>query len=433
MIYGALKQTRFLVLLIAFSLGFSQEQKPTIEGIAAIVGNNIILKSELSQLVNMTAIQQGIRPDQNPERFAQLQDQLLQSIIDQKIVLEMAKLDTDVVVKEKDVNNALDMQIENIITQTGSEERAELALGQSLLDFRRDFWYDIRDRLISEQFQQSLLTQISVNRIEVTEFYNAFKDSLPLFPTQIKLRHLLVMISPNEQAKQNTRALLDSLRLEIINGASFEALAATYSQDPGSRSSGGALGLVKRGSLVSAFEEAAFLLEPGEISNVVETSFGYHIIQTTAKQGEKIQVRHILIKPEVTDVDESASYRFASSLRDSATTIDKFIGLVSKHSSDERTKNIGGELGWIDPDTYHIEEIGQVVGLLNINECSPPVKTEYGLHLLWIEDVKPGGVPEIDKHWSDIEAMALNKKKVDWYQEWIKNARQQVYVNIKTE
>jgi len=398
MIYGALKQTRFLVLLIAFSLGFSQEQKPTIEGIAAIVGNNIILKSELSQLVNMTAIQQGIRPDQNPERFAQLQDQLLQSIIDQKIVLEMAKLDTDVVVKEKDVNNALDMQIENIITQTGSEERAELALGQSLLDFRRDFW-----------------------------------DSLPLFPTQIKLRHLLVMISPNEQAKQNTRALLDSLRLEIINGASFEALAATYSQDPGSRSSGGALGLVKRGSLVSAFEEAAFLLEPGEISNVVETSFGYHIIQTTAKQGEKIQVRHILIKPEVTDVDESASYRFASSLRDSATTIDKFIGLVSKHSSDERTKNIGGELGWIDPDTYHIEEIGQVVGLLNINECSPPVKTEYGLHLLWIEDVKPGGVPEIDKHWSDIEAMALNKKKVDWYQEWIKNARQQVYVNIKTE
>ncbi|MFC1549848.1 peptidylprolyl isomerase [Candidatus Neomarinimicrobiota bacterium] len=433
MIVDSLKQTCLFLLLIVFSLGFSQEQKPTIEGIAAIVGDNIILKSELSQLVNMTAIQQEIRPDQNSERFLQLQEQLLQSIIDQKIVLEMAKLDTDVVVKEKDVNNALDMQIEKIITQTGSEERAELALGQSLLEFRRDFWYDIRDRLITEQFQQSLLTQISVNRNEVVEFYNTFRDSLPLFPTQIKLRHLLVTISPNDQEKQKTRALLDSLRLEIINGASFETLAATYSQDPGSRNSGGALGLVKRGSLVSAFEETAFLLEPGEVSNVVETTFGYHIIQTTAKQGEKIQVRHILIKPEVTDKDESESYRFASTLRDSATTLDKFIGLISNHSSDERTKNIGGELGWINPDNYHIAEIGQVVGLLNINECSPPVKTEYGLHLLWIEDVKPGGVPEVDKHWNDIEAMALNKKKMDWYQEWIENARQQFYVDVKTD
>jgi peptidyl-prolyl cis-trans isomerase SurA len=431
MILDFTKKLFFFCMVFALTFSLAQEEKPTIEGIAAIVGDNIILKSELSQLVNMTAIQQGIRPDPNSEQFLKLQDQLLQSVINQKIVLEMAKLDTNVVVKEKDVNNALEMQIENIISQTGSEERAEIALGQSLLDFRRDFWYDVRDRLTSEQYQQSLLSQISINRNEVIEFYSTYKDSLPLFPTQIKLRHLLVSINPSAESISATRTLLDSLRTEIINGASFETIAATYSQDPGSRNSGGSLGLVKRGSLVTEFEEAAFTLEPGEISEAIETTFGYHIIQTTAKQGEKIQVRHVLIKPEITDADESVTYRFATTLRDSASSLDRFIDLVKNHSSDDRTKNIGGELGWINPDNYHIPEIGQVVGLLNINECSPPVKTEYGLHLLWIEDVKPGGVPELDRHWNDIESMALNKKKMDWYDKWIEKARNQFYVSIK--
>ena len=131
MILDFTKKLFFFCMVFASTFSLAQEEKPTIEGIAAIVGDNIILKSELSQLVNMTAIQQGLRPDPNSEQFLKLQDQLLQSVINQKIVLEMAKLDTNVVVKEKDVNNALEMQIENIISQTGSEERAEIALGQS--------------------------------------------------------------------------------------------------------------------------------------------------------------------------------------------------------------------------------------------------------------------------------------------------------------
>ena len=420
-----------MVFFIAVSAGISKEQKPVIEGVAAIVGDNIILKSELAQLVNMTAIQRKINPNQNPEMFLLLQDQVLQSIIDRKIILEMAELDTNIKIKEKEIDTALEMQIENIINQAGNEERAELALGQSLLEFKREFRYDIRDRLFAERFQQSLLALITINRAEVMQFYNTYKDSMPLFPTQVKLRHILMPLMPGEESIRNSRNLLDSLRKEIKYDAAFEDLAAAYSQDPGSRSQGGDLGFVNRGSLVKEFEEAAFNLEPDELSSIIETEFGFHLIQGVSRQGEKVRVRHILIIPKVTDKDESSAFRLASAVRDSAITLADFIKLVAEYSIDERTINIGGDLGWIDPSTYHINEIGQVMGLINLNECSPPVKSGFGYHLLWIEDVREGGVPDPDRHWTDIEAMALNKKKMDYYQEWQAEARKNFYIEIK--
>ncbi len=424
----------FIVIMaffIALSTGISQEQKPVVDGVAAIVGDNIILKSELDQIVNMTAIQRKINPNQNPEMFLLLQDQVLQSIIDQKIILEMAELDTNIIIKEKEIDTALEMQIENIISQAGNEEQAEAALGQSLLEFKREFWYDIKDRLFSERFQQSLLAAITVNREEVMQFYETYKDSMPLFPTRVKLRHILMPLKPGEKSIQNSRNLLDSLHKEIENGAAFEDLAAAYSQDPGSRAHGGDLGFVRRGSLVKEFEEVAFNLEPGQLSSVVETGFGFHLIQGVSRQGEKVRVRHILITPQVTDEDESSSFRAASAVRDSATTLAIFIKLVAEHSIDERTMNIDGDLGWIDPTTYHINEIGQVVGLLNLNECSPPVKSGFGYHLLWIEDVREGGAPDPDRHWTDIEAMALNIKKMNHYQNWLTEARKKFYIEIK--
>jgi peptidyl-prolyl cis-trans isomerase SurA len=149
---------------------YSQNQEKYIEGIAAIVGDNVILKSDLSQVVSMTALQHRIDPNKNPKRFQTLQHEVLQSLVDQKIILEMAELDS-IEVKEKDVDNALNQQIETFVSQAGSEEKAETSLGQSLSSFRREFWYEMRDRLISEQFQYSLLSNIKTNREDVFSFF----------------------------------------------------------------------------------------------------------------------------------------------------------------------------------------------------------------------------------------------------------------------
>ncbi|MFC1535938.1 peptidylprolyl isomerase [Candidatus Neomarinimicrobiota bacterium] len=423
----------FLCLLLFSNISFSQteENKPVIDGIAVIVADNIILKSELAQIVNVTAMQQNIDPNQNMELYQRLQTQVLQSLIDQKIVLQLAMRDTNIIVKDKEVDTALEAQVNNILSQAGSEEKAEEMLGEPLRDFKREYWFDIRDRLYADKFQQIKLQGVAVNRTEVENFFTVYKDSLPFFPPQIKLRHSLLPLKPGEESIKATLALLDSLRNEVYAGADFSELAKVYSQDPGSKNRGGDLGFTRRGTLVSEFEEVAFTLDIGEISKPVKTAFGYHIIQPLEKQGDKVRVRHILINPPITENDEQKVYDFAATIKDSVKTIDDFIALAERHSVDEQTNKDGGDLGWISPNDFAIPEIGQVLQYLELHECSLPVKTSLGYHLLWLEDAKEGGYPNLETHWIDIEAMALNKKKMDWYVAFIQDAREKFYISIK--
>ncbi len=423
----------FFNLLILLSLGYSQtdKNKPVIDGIAAVVADNIILKSELAQIVNLTAMQQNINFNQNVELYQRLQKQVLQSLIDQNVVLELAERDTNIIVKDKEVDTALEAQINNILSQAGSEENAEEMLGESIRDFRREYWFDIRERLFADKYQQMKLQNVTINRKEVESFYKTYKDSLPFFPPKIKLRHIQLPLMPGEKSISRTLELLDSLRNEIMNGADFADLAKRFSQDPGSKNRGGDLGFTRRGTLVSEFEEAAFTLEINEISKPVKTAFGYHIIQPLVKQGDKVRVRHILLTPSVTEDDEQKAYDFATTIKDSITTLPAFIANAGKYSIDEQTKNNGGDLGWINPNNFAIPEISHVLQYLELHQCSQPVKTSLGYHLLWLEAAKEGGYPNLEKHWIDIEAMALNKKKMDWYQDFIQEARGKFYISIK--
>ena len=259
-----LNMTNKIILPLIFisSIGFSQSEeiKQVVDGVAAVVEDNIILKSELAQIVNLTAMQQNIDPNQNIELYQRLQSQVLQSLIDQKVILELAQKDTNIIVKDKDkeVESALEIQVDNILTQAGSEENAEQMLGESLRDFKREYWFDIRERLYSDKFQQLKLQGVSINRTDIESFYETYKDSLPFLPPKIKLRHLLLDLKPGESSVNNTILFLDSLRKEIKAGADFSELAKLYSQDPGSKNRGGDLGFTRRGSLVSEFEEVAF-------------------------------------------------------------------------------------------------------------------------------------------------------------------------------
>jgi len=423
--------TVFLLVSLCTATVYSQNQEKYIEGVAAIVGDNIILKSDLSQVVSMTALQQRIDPKNNPKRFQTLQYEVLQSLVDQKIILEMAELDS-IEVKEKEVDKALNQQIETFVSQAGSEEKAETSLGQSLSSFRREFWYEMRDRLISEQFQYSLLSNIKTNREDVFSFFKTYKDSLPLFPSLVNLNHLLITIKPSKESKNTALKQIKDIRIQILGGEPFESLAQTFSEDPGSKSKGGSLGLVSRGSLVKEFETVAFTLEPGIVSDPVETVFGYHLINVQEKQGDKVKVNHILISPKIKEKDEQRTYDVALSLRDSIFSFEEFKKFADKYSDDEKTKKVGGNIGWINPPNYSISGISFFIqqNNLGLNECSMPVKTDYGYHLLWISAIKPGGKPNLSDHWVDIELMALNQKKMLWYRNWMEEAKKQVYIQV---
>ncbi len=415
----------FLIFFTAQT--FAQQQH--IDGVAAIVGENIILKSDVSQVVGMTALQQGLDVSKDVDVLMKLQEGVLSSLIDQKVILEMAKLDS-IEIADKDVENALDQQVENFILRAGSEDVAETMLGQSLSDFRREFWYDMRDRLITEQYQQQLIMSVNINRDGVFNFYEEYKDSLPDFPIKMKIRHLLTRIKAGEESKKNALFEIKQIRDRILNGELFSDLAKAFSDDPGSKNNGGSLGYIRRNQMVKEFETKAYTQEINSISDPVETVFGYHILETTEKSGEKIKVRHILISPEVTEKDESLAYKYALSLRDSSTNLNKFKKLVFEKSEDDQTQKIGGDLGWITPNNSPIPEISEVLGLLEVGECSRPVKTSFGYHLLWLEEVRPGGKPSLDLHWTEIEEIALNHKRMMFFKDLVSEARNKFFVNI---
>ena len=418
-----------ILLTLALSFSFSQNDVQYIDGVAAIIEDHVVLKSDLIQMVNMAAIQNKIDPRTNPDAYVQLQGSVIQSMVDQKIMLEMAEIDS-IVVDEKEVNQALDQQIQMLVAQAGGEARAEEALGQPIKDFRREFWYDMRDRMISERYQQQLLSAVAVTRSEVKEFYKTYKDSLPTLPMMAKVRHLQIPIKPGIDAKNKTISFLSGLKKQIIDGgASFSDLAKAHSLDP-SKNNGGELGWVKRGSLVKNFETTAFTIEIGDISDPVETEFGYHVLETLEKQGDRIRVRHILMSPEITKDDNERAYNLAFVLKDSATSLDKFKELIKKHSSDKTTVDIGGDLGWIDPANYTVPEIGQAIKYIDVGSCSPPINSSMGFHLLWVDGLKKGGRPNLQDHWADVESMSLNKKKMDWYQGWISDARKKFHIQI---
>ena len=131
----------------------------------------------------------------------------------------------------------------------------------------------------------------------------------------------------------------------------------------------------------------------------------------------------------ITYKDKEKAYNLALTLsKDSIKTIEDFRLFVNKYSYDKKTKKIGGDLGWITPDNFNVPEIGEAIKYINMNECSPPINSSLGFHLLWIESVKKGGRPNKDDHWPELEEMALNKKKMDLYETWIQDVKKRFYI-----
>ena len=421
---------QFFIFFALFSWLLSQPGASFVDGVAAVVEEKIVLKSDLNQMANMMAIQQRIDPNKDFDKYINLRTAVLRSMVDQKILLEMAEEDTTIEATEKEVDQALEQQIENILQQAGGKAAAEKMLGQSINSFRSEFWFDMRDKIVSEKYQQKMLAKIKVSKKDVFSFFKTYKDSLPFFPTEAKIRHILIKPEASDSIKKETLSFLNKIKDQIIKGEKFGVLAEKHSMDPGSKKKGGDLGWVKRGSLLKEFEETTFTIKPKTISNPIKTEVGYHILEVLERKGNKARVRHILISPQISKKDEEVAFSFALSLRDSISTVDIFKSFAKKYSKDYQTSEIGGDLGWVVPSTYPIKEIGQAVGLIDLKKCSPPVNTSFGFHLLWLERIKPGGKPSLDSHWPKIEMMALNNKKMGWYENWLKEIKHRFYVKI---
>lgn len=405
-------------------------QQGLVDGVAAVVENDYILLSEVRQYAQMQAMQMGMNPYNNPQEFNRLKQQVFQSLIDQKIIQAKAEEDS-IIIKEHQVEQALQQQIDNMIAQTGSEQALEEALGMSMNEIRNEYREDVRKRLLVEQYQSTKFADLSVSRREVEQFYNTYKDSIPAMPKRVNISHIVLRVRPDKSADSAAVEKLRNLKQQLQSGADFAELAKQHSMDPGSRQQGGDLGFVERGTLVPAFEEAAFALDPGGLSDIIKTDFGYHLIKLEERRGEKIHVKHILLSPQATDQDNQAVIQRLNDLRAEALTGASFDSLAKQHSEDTGAELNSGNLGWFEVPNLQVEKFKQVVDTMKAGDISKPFQTQYGWHIVKLNDMKPGGEVTLDKNWVEIEQMVLRQKQQQEYQKWLSNLRDQFYIDIK--
>ena len=420
------KKIKKILLVLLLSFSFSQEGV-LLDKISAVVEGEIVLLSDVVLAANALATQQRINPNTDPEKYKDLLKMSSESMIEQLVIIKMAEADS-VEVLDKDVERALDRQIENIISQAGGKEAAEQALGRKISDFKRSYRDDMKGKLLAEKYTTSLTSGISVTRGEVINFYDTYKDSMGSFPTLYKTRHILLEINPSESSSKESLLKIKKIREEIINGLSFDSAAKKYSEDPGSKDLGGNLGYVPRGSFVQEFEEAAFTLDINILSEPIKTKYGYHLMEILRRSGEKVEVRHILIGIKTSEKDKNITYKKTANIIKNLKTKEDFMSTAKEISDDTTSGPKGGYMGMIDLDQYQIKELSDVIKNIPINTPSAPILTQFGYHIIWVDEIQEGGPPTLEKNWLDLEQMTLNQKKSDWYSDWISNIKEKFYI-----
>ena len=405
----------------------SAQQEILLDRVASVVENKIVLMSDVVLAANAVAAQQQINPNTNPLAYQKILESSRESMIEQLLIIEMVEQDS-VEILDKDVDKALNQQIDNIIAQTGSKELAEEALGKKISDFKRSYRDDMRGKLLAEKYTSSLTTSINVSRGDVIDFFNTYKDSIPSFPTLYKTHHILLEIKPSEESNKKSFKEAMDIRNKIINGLSFEEAAKLYSADPGSKDQGGNLGYVPRGTFVKEFDRVVFTIEKNVLTEPIKTKYGHHLIEVLERTGEKVLARHILIRTKTTDLDKKNTYDAISNIKNNINNFDDFYQAAADFSDDKTSNTNGGFLGMIDLEYYQVPELKKEISNIEIQTISNPIETDFGYHLIWVDEIKEGGIPSLKSNWLDLEEMALNKKKSDWYQSWIEKIKSQFYI-----
>ena len=404
------------------------QEEILLDRVASVVENKIVLMSDVVLAANAVAAQQQINPNTNPVAYKKILESSRESMVEQLLIIEMAEQDS-VEILDKDIDKALNQQIDNIIAQTGSKELAEAALGKKISDFKRSYRDDMKGKLLAEKYTSSLTTSINVSRGDVIDFFNTYKDSIPSFPTLYKTHHILVEIKPSEESIKNSFNKANDIRNKILNREiSFDDAAKTYSADPGSKDQGGNLGYVPRGTFVQEFDKVVFTVEKNIITEPVKTQYGHHIIEVLERTGEKVLARHILIRTEITDVDKKKTYDTINNIKNDITNFDDFYKAAADFSDDKTSNSSGGFLGMIDLEYYQVPELKKEISTIKTKTISNPIETDFGYHLIWVDEIQEGGPPTLETNWLELEEMALNKKKSDWYQAWIKKIKSQFYI-----
>lgn len=403
----------------------------TLDYIVAVVGKNIILNSELKLQLELYLSQTGQKVPSQAE-LDKLRKNLLDQMINDRLLLIQAQKDTLLKLADKEIDQTLESQLGKIKSQFPSEEAFQRELkaeGLTEAELRRTYRGQIQEQLLREKLISSRLSKVNISSREVKEYYEQYKDSLPEQPESAKLSQILLKIEPSQKTIDSLKNLAQMIDDKAKAGEDFAELAKKYSQDPSAKE-GGDLGFLRRGEILPDFEEKAFVLSPGQISDVVRTSLGFHVIKSEEKKGEEVRVRHILIKIAPSASDSARVLSLADSLYQKLKSGADFVQLVKDYSQDEDSKKKGGELDWIPLDQLP-EEIRNKITQTDAGQIVLPVTTEEGAHVLKVLDKKKKRSLNLEEDYDTIKELARRKKGSDDILKWINALREKTYVEVR--
>jgi peptidyl-prolyl cis-trans isomerase SurA len=416
---------RILIIAAVFLVALCTGHAQVLDRVVAVVDKEIILESDLNSQVQFYISGNKIDPS-----TPGIKEQVLQSMINEKLILAKA-IEDSVTVTDDEVQQQLDAVIQQRIQQVGSESKLEEIYGMPISRIKREFRDEMRKNILTQRMQQQRFGSTTIGRRQVEEFFAQYKDSLGRVPDEVELAHIYIKPgfdkTAHEAARTKAQALLDSLK----SGVDFADLAKRHSEDPGSATQGGDLGFVRRGQFVKEFETAVFSLAEKEISGLVETEFGIHIIQLVERRGDAVHPRHILIRVPRTESSDQAAITLLDSIRTAVLGGANFAELAKKYSQDESTSAMGGDLGTAELESIPDKSLYATVVGMKAGEISKPEKLQvgnnYGYHIVWLKRRTPAHALSLDTDYQRIESIALNYKRTKDYQVWLDELRSKIY------
>lgn len=451
---GWMKAMALSFAVCHLSLGNALAQN-VVDEVIWVVGDEPILKSTV-EAMRMQAALEGTRWDRDPDCA------IPEQIAVQKLFLHQAAIDS-VEVTESEISNQIEARIDYMISQIGSREKLEEYRKQSISQIRKSMHDDLRDQILIQRMRERLVKDIQVTPADVRRFFKDLpQDSIPYVPTEVEVQ--IITQTPRIEAEEINRVKeqLRNFTDRVTKGeTTFQTLARLYSQDPGSARNGGEMDYVGRGVLDPAFASVAFnLTDPKKISKIVESEFGFHIIQLVDKRGDKVKVRHILLKPEVSDSSINKSLAMLDTIANDIRggtiplmlqghyTADKFTfeDAVSIFSDDKDTRNNRGLMANRSENgqtsRFKLQdlppEVAKVVDTMKVGQISAPFTmiNERGKTVCTIVKLKnrtEGHKAVITEDFQVMKNLVLDKRRAEALHEWVVKKIKNTYIRINDE
>lgn len=410
-------------------------QERVIDEVAAVVGKQIILQSDVESQY-MQYISMGNKPD------AEVKCTILEQMLLTKLMINQAAIDS-VTVSDNQVEGELDRRIKYLAAQIGSEQKLEEYYKKTITEIKEDFRGIIEDQLLAQTMQSKITKDISASPSDVKEYMASVNpDSVPYVNSELEIEQIVKYPEITEEQKKEVKAELEALKKKIEEGSDFAVLAGLYSKDPGSARKGGELGFMNRGDLVPEFAAVAFSLKGKEVSKVFETQYGFHIVQLIERRGSQVNVRHILLKPNVTNDKLLAASQFLENLRNDILNHELTFGDAAlKYSEDVDTKNNGGlivnmssgstrfEPDQLDPAVFFaIDKLAEGGITSPIAFQAPDGRQAYRI-LRLRQRTKPHKA-NLKDDYQRIQNAATNEKQNKAMNEWVEKKRKTTFIRI---